>query len=123
VEAAGVVAGTAGQASDGVLTDTGQACGLADAAAVGEVGQDRQGLLVREMATEEGRALTLGEAGAAGLAVQQPGLEFGAVAHADGEVAVVAAAVVRTVGIKAAEAAQIVHQKRCRGRQGQKGRN
>jgi hypothetical protein len=45
VELAGVAAGEPGEAGDGVLTDADQAGGLADAAAVGEVAEDGEGLL------------------------------------------------------------------------------
>jgi hypothetical protein len=115
VEAAGVVAGAVGQTRDGVLADTGQACGLADTAAIGEVGQDSQGLSAGQVTAKQGRALAFREAGLTGLAVEKSGLLLGAVAHADGEVAVVTAAVVRAVGMEATEAAQIVHLKKCRG--------
>src|SRR5262245_1811107 len=111
VELAGVVAGAAGQAGDRVLADAGEACGLADAAAIGEVGQDSQGRVVGQLAAEQRRALTLGEAGLTGLAVQQSGLVW-AVAHADGEVAVVAATMVGAVGMEATKAAEIVRQRR-----------
>jgi hypothetical protein len=52
VESAGVRAGGLGQPPDGVLADAGQAGGLADAAAVGEVPQDVQELVVRQAAAE-----------------------------------------------------------------------
>jgi hypothetical protein len=108
VEPAGVVAGEQAEATDGVLTDADQAGGLADAAAVGEVGEDGQELVARQAGTEQGRALALGEAGLAGRAVEEAVLLPGAVAHADGEVAVVAPAAVRAGGVEAAEAAEVI---------------
>ncbi len=52
VELAGVVAGAQGQAGDGVLADADQAGGLSDATAVGEVRQDGQELVLRQMGSE-----------------------------------------------------------------------
>src|SRR5262249_24560035 len=71
VEPAGVVAGEQAEAADGVLADAGQAGGLADAAAVCEVGEDGQELVARQAGAEQGRALALGEAGLAGGAVEE----------------------------------------------------
>ena len=102
-----MVAGAEGVADDGVLADADQAAGLADADAFLEVGQDRGGLVVGQAAAEERGALALGEAGLAGLAVQQAAL-VAAVAAADGEVAAAAPAVVGAVGVLAAEATQVV---------------
>jgi len=111
VQLAGVVAGAQGQAGDGVLADADQAGGLADAAAVGEVGQDGQELVLRQVGPEQGRALALGEAGATGGAVQEAVGVIAAVAHADGELASVTSAVVGAVGVEAAEAAEVVQGK------------
>jgi hypothetical protein len=111
MELAGVLAGEQGQAGDGVLADADQPGGLADAAAVGEVGEDGQELVLRQVGTEQGRALALGEAGAAGGAVEQAVLLVAAVAHADGEVSAVTPAVVGAVGVEAAEAAEVVQGK------------
>src|SRR5262245_62164747 len=70
VEFLGVVAGAEGVANDGVLADADQTARLADADALLEVGQGRGDLVEGQAATEQGRALALGEAGLAGLAVQ-----------------------------------------------------
>jgi hypothetical protein len=83
VELLGVAAGLEGEADDGVLADPDQAGGLADADALGEVGQDGEGLVGGQAGVEQGRALALGEAGLAGLAVQQAALVL-AVAGANG---------------------------------------
>ena len=111
VEPAGVVAGEPAQPADGVLAEADQAGGLPDAAAVGDVGQGGQQLAAGEAGAEERRALALGEAGLAARAVEEAVLLLGAVAHADGEVAVVAAAVVGAVGVEAAEAAEVVQRR------------
>jgi hypothetical protein len=108
VELAGVAAGEQAEAADGVLADADQARGLSDATAVGEVGQDGQELGAGEASAEQGRALALGEAVSAGLTVEEPVLVGLAVAHANGEVAGAAPAVVRAVGVEAAEAAEVV---------------
>jgi len=108
VELPGVAAGEQGLAVDGVLADTDQAGGLADAAAVGEVSEDGQELVAGEPGAEQGRALALGEAGPASAAGEQAVLAAGAVAHADGELSGVAAAVVGAVGVEATEAAEAV---------------
>jgi hypothetical protein len=112
VESAGVVAGECAEAADGVLADADQAGGLADAAAVGDVGQGGQELVPGQAGAEERRALALGEAGLAGGAVEQAVLAFAAVAHADGEVAGAPPAAVRAVGVEAAEAAEVVQRQR-----------
>jgi hypothetical protein len=108
VELLGVGAGPEAITDDGVLADAGQACGLADAAPLGDVVQDGDRLVFREAAVEEGGALTFGEAGLAGAAIEEAaGLP--AVVAADGQVALAAATEVRAVGVVAAENAEVVH--------------
>ena len=80
----------AGQPSDGVGIDADQASGGADAAALVEVLEHGEGLLLGEMAVEQGRALALGEAVFAGVAVEQADVILFAVAGSDGEIAGVA---------------------------------
>jgi hypothetical protein len=92
MESPRVLAGGTGQSADGVLADADQACRLADAAAVGEVAQDGQELVVRQAAVEQRGALAFGEAVPAGAAVEQPVLPGGAVVAADSEVALAALA-------------------------------
>lgn len=104
-----MVAGPQGVAHDGVLIDTGQACGLADAAAVLEVLEDGEGLVLREACGEQRGALALGEAALAGAADEHTALLARAVAEADAEVVPAAQAVVGAVGVVAAEAAEVVH--------------
>ena len=68
----GVLTGQQGQPRDRVLVDPDQAGRLADAAPLGQVLQDRQDLVVRQLGVEQRRPLELGEPGLAGLAVEQP---------------------------------------------------
>jgi hypothetical protein len=104
-----MTAGGAGQSDHGVAVDADEPFGLADAAALVEVGEDGVRRLVGEPAVEQGRTLALGEAGLAGVAVEQPDVVPLAVAVADREVAGAAEAVQPAVGVVAAEASEIVH--------------
>src|SRR5262249_58416599 len=74
VSLVGMGAGPQGVANDGVFIDTRQACGLADATAILEVGEDGEGLVFREPGGEEGGALAFREACLAGAADQHPAL-------------------------------------------------
>ena len=105
----GVVASGSGQADDGVAMDTDEAAGLSDAVAFGEVIEHRMGRLVGEAAVEQWRALALGEAGLAGVAIEQANVIPLAVAVADGEVTGPSLAVEGAIGILATEAGEIVH--------------
>jgi hypothetical protein len=105
----GVIAGDAGQPHDGIAMDADETPGLPDAVALGEVMEDGTGLLVGHPAVEERGALPLGEAGLAGLAIQQADVVVLAVAVADREVAGVAPPVQRTFGVLAAEEGEVVH--------------
>ena len=106
----GVVAGGACQADDGVAMDADEAAGLADAVALGQVLQDRDGDRFGEVTAVQRRALALGETGPAGVAVELAELLVLAVAAADREIAGIASAIERAVGILAAEARKIVHE-------------
>lgn len=79
-------AGPQGVAHHGVFIDACQACGLADAPALLEVGEDGEGLAFREPGGEPGGALALGETRLAGAADEQAALLAWAVAEADTEV-------------------------------------
>jgi hypothetical protein len=105
----GVLTGGAGQADDGVAMDAEEASRGADAAALVEVLENGEGCLLGEMAAVERRALALGEAGATGVAIELAELFVLAVVATDREVAGVAPAVERTVGILATEAGEVVH--------------
>jgi hypothetical protein len=105
----GVVAGLEGVANDGVLIDAGQASGLADAAAVLEVLEDGEGLVVGQSCAEQGGAFTLGEALLAGAAGEHAALA-GAVAEGHAEIVLAAPTVVRALGILAAEQIKVFHE-------------
>jgi hypothetical protein len=68
-----------------------------------------EGLSLGEMAVEQGRALALGEAVLAGLAVEQSDVILLAVAGADREVAGVTRAVEGALRVLTAEAREVVH--------------
>jgi hypothetical protein len=106
---AGRLAGQFRQADDGMGMDVDQAAGLPGAAALAEVAEDGAGLLLGQVAMEHRRALALGEATLAGVAVEQPDVVALAVAGADREVAGVAPAEDGASGILAAEAREVVH--------------
>jgi hypothetical protein len=105
----GVLSGGAGQSNDGVGLDADEATGLSDAVALGQMVEDGDGRLLGESAAVQGRALALGGAGAAGVAVELAILLGLAVVAADREVAGVALTVKFAVGILAAEAREVVH--------------
>src|SRR5262245_19809877 len=99
--------GEQGQSRDGILVDPHQSGGLTSTAAVGEVLEDRQHLVMWELGVEQRGPLELREAGLASAAVQQPVLGL-AVVTADGQVAGTPSAGVGTVGILAAEAVEVI---------------
>jgi hypothetical protein len=109
VSVVGVIAGGSGQPDDGIAMGPDEATGLSDAVALGEVLEDGAGLLLGHAAVEQRGALALGEAGLAGLTVEEPDMLALAVAAADGEVAVAASPVEGTFRVLAAEAREVVH--------------
>ncbi len=104
----GVFAGPYAVADDGVLAHADQAAGLADTDALGDMLQDSHGLIFRQAAVKQRRALALGKARLARAAVQQSAL-LPTVMSADGQIPVTAFAVVRTRFVLAAELAKIIH--------------
>ena len=104
-----MLSGDAGQSDDGVGIDADQASCGPDATTLVEVLEYGEGLLLGEVAVEEGRALALGEAVLAGLAVEEADVVELAVAGADREVAGIASAVEGAVSVLATEAGEIVH--------------
>jgi hypothetical protein len=108
VELLGVFTGPDRVTDHGVLTDADQAAGLADADSFGDVLQDGDDLVFGEAGIEQGCALAFGEAVLAGAAIEQAAL-LPTVAHADGQVAVPAFAIVRASLVLTAEAVQFVH--------------
>jgi len=102
----GVLTGDAAVAGDGVGRDPAEPPGLAEAAAVGDVLQDRFDLLGRQSGIERGRALALGEAGLAGPAAEHASGLLGPVAAGHGQVSGPPLAVAGAVGIQAADSAR-----------------
>jgi hypothetical protein len=111
VSVVGVLSGDAGQSADGVGIDADETSGGTDAATLVEVLEDGEGLLLREMGVEQGRALTLGEAVFAGVAVEQSDVVLLAVAGADREIAGVAMTVEVALGVLTAETREVLHAK------------
>jgi hypothetical protein len=109
VEVAGVLAGQAAQAADGAAIHPAEPAGLADATPLGDVLQDRFGLLRRQSRVEQGSALPLGEAALAGAAPEHASLLLRAVAAGHGQISGPPRAVVGAAGIQAAEAREVVH--------------
>jgi hypothetical protein len=107
VELAGVFTGQEAVADDGVLVHADEPAGLADTYALGDMVQDRDDLVLRESAVEQGRTLAFGEACLTGAAGQHAALLW-AVAEADAEVSQSPLAVVRAVGILTAKTGQIL---------------
>jgi hypothetical protein len=105
----GMLSDNTGQASDRVGIDTDQASGGADTAALVEVLEHGEGLFFGEVAVEQGRALTFGEAVLAELAVEQSDVVLLAVAGADREVPSVTLTVEGAFGVLTAEACEVVH--------------
>jgi hypothetical protein len=109
VSVVGLPSGGAGQSDDGIGSDADEASGLSDAIALGQVVEDSDRGLLGESAAVQGRALPFGEASAAGVTVELAKLLALADSAADEEVAGIAPAVQRTVGILAAETGEVVH--------------
>jgi hypothetical protein len=102
----------AGQSHDSIAMDTDETPGLANAIALGQVFQDREGSRFGQVAAIQGCALALREAGAAGVAVELPELLVLAKAAADREIVGVPLAVEGTVRILTAEALEVIHRER-----------
>jgi hypothetical protein len=81
-----------------------EAAGLADAAPLGDVLQDRLDHLGGQSGVEEWRALAFGKAGLAGLAAKHASSLAGPVSVGHGEVSGPTLTVLGAVGIQAAEA-------------------
>ena len=99
-----MLSGHAAHPHDGIAMDADEPLGLADPVALDEMSHAGDGLLGGKARVEQRGALSLGEAGLAGVAGEQADFLMLAVAVADREVAGVSLAVERAVGILAAEA-------------------
>ncbi len=106
---AGMLSDPFRQADDRIAVDLDQASGLSDAAALGEVLKHGACFLFGQVGVEQRCALALGEAGFAGVAVEQPDVVLFAVAIANGEVSGIALAEQGAIGVLAAEASEVVH--------------
>src|SRR4051812_35943223 len=109
VEALAMRAGQPAVSRHGPPIHLAEPAGLADAAPLGDMLQDRVGYPGGEPRIEQGRALALGGSGLAGAASEQASGLVGPVSVGDGEVSGVPLAVFGAVGIQAAEARQVVH--------------
>jgi hypothetical protein len=109
VELLGVLTGEEGQPCYGVLVDADQAAGLADAATLLQVLEDREDFVLGEFAAVQRGAFAFGEALLASTTGQDTALLVGAIAEADPQVVATALAVVRAVEVEAAEFVQVVH--------------
>ena len=104
-----MLAGEAAIAADGVGMDVDQPGRLADAAALVDVLEEGEGLVLGQVGAIQRCALALGEAGAAAAAIEQAKLPVLAKSAGDGEISGTAAAEVGAVGIEATELGEIVH--------------
>ena len=107
MQAGGVGAGLEAVAADGVLADPHEAGGLADAAALVQVGEDGGRRRGWQTGVEQRRPFPLGEAGHAGGAAEQASA-VAAVAHGHGQIPVVAFRIIGAVPVQAAEAAEVI---------------
>ena len=109
VEAVSVLPSDSAQAADSAAIHVAKSAGLADAAPLGDVIQDRFGLLRWQPRVEERRPLSLGKAGLAGAATEHAALFMRAVAAGHGQISGSPLTVVRAVEIEAAETREVIH--------------
>jgi hypothetical protein len=110
VAVTGVRASPQGIAGNGVLINTGQPSCLAGTAAILEVLEDGEGLLVGQPRIEQGSAFAFGEAALTGTAGEHAALLAGAVAEADAQVALAPQAIIGTVGVLTTEQIKFFHE-------------
>ena len=89
-----MIAGEQAVASHGVFAHADQSAGLANAAPLLDVSQQRDDFLFRQRRAEERRPFAFGETSLAGGTIQHAALFVGAVVIANGQVACAAFAVV-----------------------------
>ena len=99
--------------ADGIGMDLDQAHRLEDTAALVDVFEDREDLVLRQVGAVQRGTLAFGEPVAAGAAIEQAILPELAESAGDGEISGVAEAEVRALGILATESRQVVHSLRC----------
>ena len=105
-----MVPGQPDVAGDGGLAHADKSAGLADATALGDMGEDGEDFVLRQVGVEKGSAFSLGKPGLAGLAIEQTAL-LGTVVTTHSEVAVAAFAVVQAIRMLAAEECDFIHGK------------
>lgn len=103
----GVLTGQQGKPRDGVFVDPDQPSGLADAASFGEVLQDRQDFVMRQLGLEERGPPKFGEPGLADPTVEQPVARLTEVVD-DEDVVLAPPAIEVARGILAAKACKVV---------------
>jgi len=104
-----MVAGLAGVTGHGVAVDPHEPLGLADPAAFGDVLEHGGGLLLGQMRAEQRGRLAFGEPIATGTTAEEADRVVLAVVAADGEVFAATDAMIRALGIQAAESSEVVH--------------
>jgi len=109
VDLAGVIASQPAVTHHRVPMDAHQAGGFADAAAFGDVLQDRADLLLRQGRAEQWRPLALGKPRLAGSAAEHPPLLVRPIATAHRQIFTPAFSVVGAFAILATQPRQIVH--------------
>jgi hypothetical protein len=109
VEIAGVIASDSAQAADRAAIHLAKSTGLADAASLGDMFQDRFDFLRRQSRVKEGRPLALGEAELADAATEHASLLMRAVAAGHGQISGPSLAMLGAVGIEATEAREVIH--------------
>jgi hypothetical protein len=109
VDLLGVLASDHGQAYHGVLVDTDQAARLPHPAALLEMVEHGQCLVVGQLAAIQSGAFAFAKAELAGAAGQDTAVLVGAVAEADAQIGKTPLTVVRALRVLAAEDFQVVH--------------
>jgi hypothetical protein len=105
----GMRAGQSCQPHNGLAMDSGKTFGLTNPVAFGQVFENRQRFLGRQVRVEQSRALAFREARLTSLTVEEPDVLLFAVAAADREVAGVTLSVEGANRILAAKAGEVVH--------------
>ncbi len=99
----------AAQAADRAAIHVAKSAGLADTAPLGDVIENRFGLLRWKPRVEERSSLSLGKAGLADAATEHASLFMSAVAAGHGQISGSLFAVLGAVGIQAAETREVIH--------------
>jgi hypothetical protein len=103
VDLLGPLTGDQGQSYYRVFVDPHQSAGLADAATLLQMLEDREGFVVGKLAVVQGRTFTLGEAFLAGAAGEDTAFLVGTITEAHPEIVQATAAVVGALRILAAK--------------------